>query len=138
MQTSVHFHKYFTMHIYYPAFSIFQSFFLVVLKYILHTIQCINTECIFNEFWQMCLNVNFKRACTPIWFYLYVESKEQYKQTKLNQTYRHKKPTGGCQMGGGIGILGERSKGIRKYKLVVTKESQRYEVEHRARSQELR
>ena len=40
-------------------------------------------------------------------------------------------------MGGGIGILGERSKGIRKYKLVVTKESQRYEVEHRARSQEI-
>ena len=54
-------------------------------------------------------------------------------QTKLKQTYRHREHTDGCQREGGQGDWvkkGERRKD-KKYKLVVTKQSQGRKVQRR-------
>ena len=40
-------------------------------------------------------------------------------QTKWKQTHRHREQTGDCQMG--VGGLSKKGKGIKKYKLIVTK-----------------
>ena len=52
------------------------------------------------------------------------------KQTKQKQTHRYKKQTDGYQRGRGWG-MGEKDEEIKKNKLVVTKQSQGYKIQHR-------
>ena len=52
-------------------------------------------------------------------------------QTKVKQIHRYREQTDGGQRGGGIRGLVKKGEGIRKYKLVVTKQSWRCEVQHR-------
>ena len=40
-------------------------------------------------------------------------------QTKQKQTHRYREKTGDCQMGSGVGGLGEKGEEIKKHKLVV-------------------
>ena len=51
------------------------------------------------------------------------------------QTYRYREKNWWLLDGRGVGVLGEKSEGIKKYKLVVTKYLWRFEAQHRQYSQ---
>ena len=52
-------------------------------------------------------------------------------QIKQKQTNRYKEWTDGHQRGGGMGRLGEKGEGIKKYKLVFIKSSWGCKIQHR-------
>ena len=52
--------------------------------------------------------------------YMWNRKNKRNEHTKQKQTHRYREQTEGCQVGG-IGEMGEKGKGIQKYKLVVTK-----------------
>ena len=58
-----------------------------------------------------------EKKANTIWFYLYVESKE----TNNNETLIDTESSLVIHRGEGFGGLDERSEGIKKYKLIVTK-----------------
>ena len=60
-------------------------------------------------------------------------SKNQHKQAEHKQKHRYRKYFDGCQMGGGLGE-GGKGEGIKKYKVVVTEQSRRCEVQRRESS----
>ena len=63
-----------------------------------------------------------QRKINIIWFHLYVESKEQNKWTNKKEADLRIQRTNWWLPGGrGIGGMGETSKGIKKYRVVVTK-----------------
>ena len=56
-----------------------------------------------------------------------MELKKINEQTNQKQTHRHREQTDGCLVGGGFEGLGKNGKGIKKYKLVIAKQSWGYE-----------
>ena len=52
-------------------------------------------------------------------------------QADQKQTHRYRERFDGCQMRGAFGGVDKKGEGIKKYKLVVTEQSEGYKVQHR-------